>query len=114
MKAADLRDKNPEELAEIRKSLAHDAFQNRLKNFTNRLDDTSTIRKGKRDLARVLTILRQRDAAPVATVTAPAAAAPAEPAKKKTKTKVEAAPTGTAAAPATKKASSKKGEAKSQ
>jgi large subunit ribosomal protein L29 len=110
MKAADLREKTPEELAEIQKSLAHDAFQNRLKNFTNRLDDTSSIRKGKRDLARVLTIVRQRGLA-AAEATPAVAATPAEPAKKKTK--AEAAPAG-AAAPATKKASSKKGEAKSQ
>ena len=111
MKAADLREKTPEELAEIQKSLAHDAFQNRLKNFTNRLDDTSSIRKGKRDLARVLTIVRQRGLASAAEAAPAVAAAPAEPAKKKTK--AEAAPAG-AAAPATKKASSKKSEAKSQ
>jgi len=60
MKAADLREKSPEDLAELQKSLAHDVFQNRLKNFTNRLDDTSAIRKTKRDLARVITLLHER------------------------------------------------------
>jgi large subunit ribosomal protein L29 len=61
MKAADLREKGPEDLKELEKTLAHDVFQNRLKNFTNRLDDTSSIRKSKRDLARVITLLRERE-----------------------------------------------------
>jgi large subunit ribosomal protein L29 len=60
MKAADLREKSADDLGELRQSLAHEVFQNRLKNFTNRLDDTSAIRKTKRDLARVLTLLRER------------------------------------------------------
>lgn len=60
MKAADLREKSVEDLAELQKTLVSDVFQNRLKNFTNRLDDTSAIRKSRRDLARVVTILRER------------------------------------------------------
>jgi large subunit ribosomal protein L29 len=70
MKASDLREKSVEDLRELRTSLAHDTFQNRLKNFTNRLDDTSAIRKTKRDVARVITLLRERElAAEPATVT---------------------------------------------
>ena len=60
MKAADLREKSVEDLRELEKTLARDVFQNRLKNFTNRLDDTSSIRKTKRDLARVITVLQER------------------------------------------------------
>jgi hypothetical protein len=37
-----------------------------LKNFTNRLDDTSAIRKNRRDLARLLTVIRQREIAAAA------------------------------------------------
>jgi large subunit ribosomal protein L29 len=59
MKASDLREKSVEDLKELGKSLASDVFQNRLKNFTNRLDDTSSIRKTKRELARVTTLLRE-------------------------------------------------------
>jgi large subunit ribosomal protein L29 len=33
-----------------------------MKNHTNRLDDTSSIRKAKRDLARVHTVMTQRAA----------------------------------------------------
>jgi large subunit ribosomal protein L29 len=62
MKASDLREKTVEDLAELQKALARDVFQNRLKNFTNRLDDTSAIRKTRRDLARVLTVIRQQKA----------------------------------------------------
>jgi large subunit ribosomal protein L29 len=61
MKAADLREKTPEDLRELQKSLLRDVFQNRLKNFTNRLDDTSAIGKTRRDLARVITVLRERE-----------------------------------------------------
>jgi large subunit ribosomal protein L29 len=61
MKAADLREKSVEDLRELERTLANDVFQSRLKNFTNRLDDTSAIRKAKRDLARVVTLLRERE-----------------------------------------------------
>ena len=74
MKAAHLREKTAEELDELRKSLAHDVFENRLKNFTNRLDDTSAIRKTRRDVARVATLQRQRQLA-AAKEAAPAAVA---------------------------------------
>ena len=67
MKAADLREKSVEDLVELEKSLASDFFKTRLKNFTNQLDDTSAIRKTKRDRARVLTVLQQRRAAEAAT-----------------------------------------------
>ena len=61
MKAKDLRERSTEDLKELEKSLAKDAFQSRFKNFTNQLDDTSTINKTRRDLARVKTLLRQAE-----------------------------------------------------
>jgi large subunit ribosomal protein L29 len=60
MKASDLRDRSTEDLAELERSLTGERFQNKFKNFTNRLDDTSVIRKQKRDLARVKLILTER------------------------------------------------------
>jgi large subunit ribosomal protein L29 len=57
MKAKDMREKSLEDLRELEKSLAHDAFQAKFKNFTNRLDDSSQIQKLRRDLARVKTLL---------------------------------------------------------
>jgi large subunit ribosomal protein L29 len=63
MKAKDLRDRTIEHLRELEKSLASDVFQARFKNFTNRLNDTASIRKTRRDLARVKTELTRRAAA---------------------------------------------------
>ncbi len=67
LKAKDLNERSLEDLKELEKSLRSDLFQNRLKNFTNRLDDTSNIRKTRRDLARVLTVLKARGTASAAT-----------------------------------------------
>lgn len=61
MKAKDLRERSPEDLRELEKSLARETFTARFKNFTNRLDDTSSINKTKRDLARVKTLLREQE-----------------------------------------------------
>ena len=93
MKAKDLRERSNDDLKELEKSLAKDTFTARFKNFTNRLDDTSTINKTKRDLARVKTLLRQAElnaaagAAPTARAEAKAAAAPAKKTAKKTAAK---------------------------
>lgn len=67
LKAKDLHERSLEDLKELEKSLRSDLFQNRLKNFTNRLDDTSNIKKTRRDLARVLTILKSRAVEPATT-----------------------------------------------
>jgi len=75
MKAKDMREKSQEDLKELEKGLAKDAFQAKLKNFTNRLDDTSQIKKLRRDLARVKTLLaelaRGKTPAPAAKVAEP-------------------------------------------
>jgi large subunit ribosomal protein L29 len=108
MKASDLREKSVEDLRELQASLAHDTFQNRLKNFTNRLDDTSVINKTKRDLARVITLLRERGAG-----AAPAAAVAAAKADVKVEAIAVPTPSATEAAPKkTPKKSAKKSEAK--
>jgi ribosomal protein L29 len=83
MKAADLREKSPEDLQELEKTTRLEVFQNRLKNFTNRLDDTSAIRKAKKTLARIKTVLLERARKNGAPEAAPAAEAAPKPAKKK-------------------------------
>ncbi|MBX3228900.1 MAG: 50S ribosomal protein L29 [Labilithrix sp.] len=89
MKAKDLRERSVEDLRELEKSLAKETFQNRFKNFTNRLDDTSSINKTKRDLARVKTILHQLELNAEAKGEAPKkVAAPAKPAKSPSRKKV--------------------------
>lgn len=60
MKAKDLRERTTEHLQELEKTLGREVFDAKFRNFTNRLNDTSSIRKARRDLARVKTILGQR------------------------------------------------------
>ncbi len=64
MKAKELRERTTEALTELEKSLNNDLFQARFKNYTNRLNDTAAIRRTRRDLARVKTLLTQRTAKP--------------------------------------------------
>jgi large subunit ribosomal protein L29 len=63
MKAKDLRDRTTEDLRELDKRLSTDLFQYRFKNFTGRLDDTSLVHKTRRDVARVRTVLADRERA---------------------------------------------------
>lgn len=67
MKASDLRARTTEDLQELKASMKKDLFSQRMKNFTNQLDDTSLLRKARRDIARVEGILRERVQAPAAT-----------------------------------------------
>ncbi len=60
MRPKELRERTTEHLRELEKQLQGEVFQARFKNFTNRLNDTASIRKARRDLARVKTILTQR------------------------------------------------------
>lgn len=60
MKAKDLRERTEESLQELEKSLRGDAFQAQFKNFTNRLNDTAQIKRNRRDIARIRTILTER------------------------------------------------------
>lgn len=62
MKAKDLRERTAEELVELEKTLTRERFQNRFKNFTNRLDDTSALKKARRDIARVKTVQTEQAA----------------------------------------------------
>src|SRR5262249_2368017 len=111
MKAKDLRERSTEELRDLEKSLAKDTFTNRFKNFTNRLDDTSVLGKGRRDLARVKTILRQMEKA--AHAGTPQAAPKKKAAKKAAvKTAASAAPKTPKKKAAPKKTAAKKSEAK--
>jgi large subunit ribosomal protein L29 len=63
MKAKDLTERTDDALRELEKSIQNDIFQAKFKNYTNRLNDTASVRRLRRDLARVKTILSQRSAA---------------------------------------------------
>jgi large subunit ribosomal protein L29 len=63
MKAKELRERTDEALSELEKQLEKQVFDDHFKNYTNRLNDTASIRRARRDLARVKTIRTQRRAA---------------------------------------------------
>jgi large subunit ribosomal protein L29 len=55
----ELRECNTERLEELEKNLRRQIFDARIKNFTNQLDDTASIRRARRDLARVKTVMSE-------------------------------------------------------
>lgn len=63
MKAQDLRERSTEELRDLDKSLSNALFHYRFRNFTGRLDDTSLVKKTRRDIAKVRAILAERERA---------------------------------------------------
>ena len=66
MKAADLRDKTPDQLREQLASLKKEAFNLRFQKATGQLENTSRMQVVRRDAARVKTILNQKAAAAAA------------------------------------------------
>jgi large subunit ribosomal protein L29 len=63
MKAKELRERTTEDLVELEKQLQKDLFGARMKNCVDQLDDTSLIRKTRRDIARIEQILHERASA---------------------------------------------------
>jgi large subunit ribosomal protein L29 len=60
VKTAELREKNDGELKELEQSLARDLWKSRFSNYSNQLDDTDKVRRLRREIARVKTILVER------------------------------------------------------
>jgi large subunit ribosomal protein L29 len=60
MKASELRDLEPRELTQKLGELRKEVFGLRFANATGELDDTAGLGRAKRDLARALTVARQR------------------------------------------------------
>jgi len=63
MKATDMRDLDAAELAKRVAELRKEIFGLRFSNATGELDDTAGLGRAKRDLARALTVARERDLA---------------------------------------------------
>ncbi|HRO11621.1 50S ribosomal protein L29 [Amaricoccus sp.] len=63
MKAADLREKTPDQLRDQLASLKKEAFNLRFQKATGQLENTSRMQAVRRDAARVKTILNQKAAA---------------------------------------------------
>jgi large subunit ribosomal protein L29 len=58
--AKDLRGNEPEELKRTLTKLQNDLFQHRLKRSTNQLENVMLIRNTRRDIARINTVLAER------------------------------------------------------
>jgi large subunit ribosomal protein L29 len=63
MKASEIRDLDDKELAKRLLELGKEVFGLRFSNATGELDDTAGISRAKRDLARALTVKRERELA---------------------------------------------------
>ena len=61
MKAAKLREQTVEELRDREKELAEKLFALRLQRVTGQLESPAKVREARRDLARVLTVLREME-----------------------------------------------------
>jgi large subunit ribosomal protein L29 len=66
MKAADLRDKTPDQLREDLAKLKKESFNLRFQQATGQLENTARFKAVRRDAARVLTVLNQKAAAAAA------------------------------------------------
>ena len=60
MKAAELREKSTGELRELETELREKLFRLKMNLYTGQLERVSELRVAKRDIARVLTILKER------------------------------------------------------
>lgn len=61
MKAKEIRDMPDDELTQQIATLRKDLFGLRFANATGELEDTAGMRRAKRDLARALTVERERE-----------------------------------------------------
>ena len=60
MDAAELRNKTPDELRDQLVQLKKEAFNLRFQKATNQLENTARMRKVRRDVARVMTVLGEK------------------------------------------------------
>ena len=60
MKAAGFRDRTTSELEQLEAESRRELWKARFDNYTHQLDDTSKIKRLRRNIARIKTILNQR------------------------------------------------------
>jgi large subunit ribosomal protein L29 len=63
MKAGDLRGRTPDELAEQAETLGKEIFNLRFQRASGQLENTARVRQARRDIARIKTILGERQRA---------------------------------------------------
>lgn len=76
LKAKDLRANSLEELQTQLRGLQQELFQSKLKQSTNQLENTMVVRKARRDIARINTIVNEKRRAAQAAPAGSSAAAP--------------------------------------
>jgi len=59
VKPKELRDKTKDELQTMEQELTRDLWKTRMNNFTNQLDDTAKIRRLRREISRVKTLITE-------------------------------------------------------
>jgi large subunit ribosomal protein L29 len=63
MKPADLRGRTPDELTEQTETLGKEIFNLRFQRASGQLENTARVRQARRDIARIKTILGERQRA---------------------------------------------------
>jgi len=63
MKTADLRGRTPDELIEQAETLGKEIFNLRFQRASGQLENTARVRQARRDIARIKTILGERQRA---------------------------------------------------
>lgn len=63
MKTTELREKTVEELQTLSQERRRELFDLRFKHYTGQLLDTASLRKTRRDIARIETLIRERELA---------------------------------------------------
>jgi large subunit ribosomal protein L29 len=66
MKAKDVRKRSSSDLREELRRLEKEAFDRRFRSHSEEKPDRGFVRRTRRDRARILTVLREREAAPPA------------------------------------------------
>lgn len=63
MKAKELRERTVEELRELETELREKLFRLKMQHYTGQLESVAELKAMKRDIARVLTVLKERNLA---------------------------------------------------
>ena len=62
MNTAELREQTVEELEVRERDLTRELWKTKMDNFTNQLDDTAKVRRLRREIARIKTLVTERRA----------------------------------------------------
>jgi large subunit ribosomal protein L29 len=63
VKAKEMRERTETELQQMERDQSRELWKARFSNFTNQLDDTAKIRRLRREIARIKTLLTQKSKA---------------------------------------------------